>query len=73
MSTGSGTLNRHATARATAPISSVGTSTIARRASTKQAPAMVPDAAAVTPATKPLTLAFSLMRSNHGNGITTNN
>src|SRR5690349_1526697 len=55
-----------------AAMSSVGTSTIARRASTTQAPAIVPDAAAVTPATKPLTLAFPLIRSNHGNGTTTN-
>src|SRR2546430_299027 len=59
MSTGSGILNRHATTRAVAPITRVGTSMMARLARTKQAPAIVPDAAAVTPATKPLTLGLA--------------
>ena len=72
MSSGSGILKRHATTRAVAAITRVGTSTIARRARTKQAPAIVPEAAAVTPATKPFTFGLALMRSNHGNGITTN-
>lgn len=72
MSRGSGTLKRHATPRATAAITSVGTSTMARRASTKQAPAIVPEAPAVTPATKPFTFGFALIRSNQGKGMTTN-
>ena len=33
---------------------------------------MVPEAAAVTPATNAFTLALSLMRSKQGNGMTTN-
>src|SRR5438067_1473325 len=37
MSTGSGTLNRHATTRAVAPITRVGTSMMARLARTKHA------------------------------------
>jgi hypothetical protein len=45
---------------------------MARRASTKQAPAIVPEAPAVTPATKPFTFGFALIRSNQGKGMTTN-
>ena len=72
ISTGSGTLKRQMMPRATRPMSRVGTSTMARRASTKQAPAMAPDAAAVTPPTNAFTWGFSLNRSNQGNGMTTN-
>jgi hypothetical protein len=71
MSKGSGTLNRQLVPSTASAISTVGTSMMARRARTKQAPAMVPEAAAVTPATKALTFGFALMRSKYGYGITT--
>ena len=48
MSTGSGTLKRQMMPAATSAMSTVGRSKMARRASTKQAPAMAPEAAAVT-------------------------
>ena len=39
---------------------------IARRASTKQAPAIAPEAAAVTPSTNALTFGLALIRSKYG-------
>ena len=71
MRIGSGTLNRHVTPSAATAISAVGTSITARRASTKQAPPIAPEAAAVTPLTKAFTCGLPPMRSNQGNGITT--
>ena len=52
MRMGSGTLKRQLTTRVATAIRTVGRSMSARRASTKEAPAMAPVAAAVTPATK---------------------
>src|SRR5262249_35446506 len=60
MSTGSGSfLTRLRSARETTKIDTVGTSWIARRPRTKAAPAMAPQAAAVTPFTNALTDGFS--------------
>ncbi len=58
-------------ARAATAMRAVGTSTIARRPSTNAAPAMAPEAAAVTPSTKPLMTTFLAYFRKYGAGPTT--
>ncbi len=73
MTNGSGIFFRRIkTPSVASAIKIVGTSTIARRARTKPAPAMAPVAAAVTPSTKALRLRFLAKRRKYGAGMTVN-